>query len=154
MLDIAIFLALVSLGYFAGSYAERKHYKSIEKREAEYQSLPVSTMRKLNRKDRVVRERRLVMGNCCVSVDYFKRILAGLRNIFGGEMGSYSSLIDRARREAILRAIEQAEGADMVIALRIETSSIGQSANRRNAVGSIEALAYGTAIFYEPAQRA
>jgi uncharacterized protein YbjQ (UPF0145 family) len=41
---------------------------------------------------------------------------------------------------------ENAKGAEIIINLRIETSSIGQSANRRGAIGSIEALAYGTAV--------
>ncbi len=90
---------------------------------------------------------RLVTGNAVISLDYFKRFLAGLRNIFGGEVISYQSLIDRARREAILRMKREAGKADMIINLRIETSSIGQNANRRNTVGSIEAIAYGTAIF-------
>ena len=43
-----------------------------------------------------------------VSVDYFKRFLAGLRMIFGGRVSSYESLLDRARREALLRMRLQA----------------------------------------------
>jgi uncharacterized protein YbjQ (UPF0145 family) len=81
-----------------------------------------------------------------ISLDYFKRILAGLRNIFGGEISSYETLIDRARREAILRMKERSKGASIILNVRIETSSIGQSANQRKTVGSIEAIAYGTAV--------
>ena len=69
-----------------------------------------------------------------------------LRKIFGGEVLSYETLIDRARREAVLRMKEEAEKADVILNLRIETSSIGQTANKRNTIGSIEAIAYGTAI--------
>ena len=85
-------------------------------------------------------------GNVVVSVDYFKRFLAGLRALVGGRIRSYESLVDRARREAILRMKEQAmeRGAIVVTAVRIETSSI--SKGQGQAIGSIEVLAYGTAI--------
>ena len=150
MEQLIIFAILLSSGYFFGRRAEKKHYKSIFERENHWLRLPATSCKYVLEDDRDIDHCHLVNGSMVVSVDYFKRILAMLRIFFGGNVQSYETLIDRARREAILRAIEQAQGADMVIALRIETSSIGQSANRRNAVGSIEALAYGTAIFYEP----
>jgi uncharacterized protein YbjQ (UPF0145 family) len=62
-------------------------------------------------------------------------------------MGSYETLIDRARREAILRMKEQARSADAIVNFRIETSSISKGGRRRGkTVGTVEALAYGTAI--------
>ena len=146
MEQLIIFIVLVALGYTAGSIAERKHYKSIKERERRFLGLPAVTINKNTYKDEQVRDSRLVSGSAVISLDYFKRVLAGLRNIFGGEVVSYETLIDRARREAILRMKENCEEADIVINLRIETSAIGQSANRRNSVGSIEAIAYGTAI--------
>lgn len=149
MYDLIIFLLLVALGYISGTIAERRHYRSIEKREQEILSMPLVSFKTQPRTDRTVRESRLVMGSAVISIDYFKRILAALRNIFGGEVSAYASLVDRARRESLLRMAQEAKGADMVLNCRVETSSIGQSANRRKAVGSIEALAYGTAIFYE-----
>ena len=81
-----------------------------------------------------------------VSVDYFKRFLAGLRSVFGGRVTSYETLLDRARRESILRMKEAADGlgAEMVFNIKVETASI--SKGRRNAVGSVEVLAYGTAL--------
>jgi uncharacterized protein YbjQ (UPF0145 family) len=90
-----------------------------------------------------------VQGSAVISIDYFKRMLAALRNIVGGEVKSYETLVDRARREATLRMKEMAWDADIILNLRIETSAIGNSANRRKAVGSIEAIAYGTAITYK-----
>ena len=93
----------------------------------------------------------LVAGSVVVSVDYFKRFLAGLRGLVGGRVVAYESLLDRARREAILRMKQQARelNAAMVFNIKIETSSI--SRNARGGVGSIEVLAYGTAL---SAQRA
>jgi uncharacterized protein YbjQ (UPF0145 family) len=64
---------------------------------------------------------------------------------------SYETLIDRGRREAILRMKEQTPDADIIINTRIETSVIGATANQKNAVGSIEVFAYGTAITYRQA---
>jgi uncharacterized protein YbjQ (UPF0145 family) len=135
------------LGYSAGSWAERKHYRSIKKREKELLSLAVITAEGSFPAGRVA-EAALVSGSVVISIDYFKRLLAILRNIFGGRVKSYESLVDRARREAILRMKEQAHamGAGMVINLRLETSTIGRSANQKNRVGSVEAIAYGTAI--------
>jgi len=80
-----------------------------------------------------------------ISVDYFKRILTSLRNFFGGNMRSYETLVDRARREAILRLKESCPDAQQIINLRLETSSIYKG--QGNQIGSVEVLAYGTAIY-------
>lgn len=146
MEQIIIFIILAVLGYTAGTIAERKHYRSIETREHNFLNLPAVTTKKESFKDSEVENAFLVSGNAVISLDYFKRVLSGLRNIFGGEIVSYETLIDRARREAVLRMKETAGNADVILNLRIETSSIGQTANKRNTIGSIEAIAYGTAI--------
>ncbi len=149
-MELLIFIILVAVGYTAGTMAERKHYRSIEARERSFLNLPAVTTKTESFKEEDVEKSRLVAGNAVISLDYFKRILAGLRNIFGGEVISYETLIDRARREAILRMKEEAGRADIILNLRIETSAIGQTANQRNTVGSIEAIAYGTAITLKP----
>ncbi|WP_419175929.1 YbjQ family protein [Desulfosediminicola sp.] len=145
--DLVLFFILLCLGYGVGSWAERRHYTSITKREKEFAHLPVVT----GKESYIIGEAEkstLVTGSVVVSIDYFKRLLAILRNIFGGNVKSYESLIDRARREAILRMKEKAKekGADIIINLRLETSAIGQSANKKRQVGSVEAVAYGTAV--------
>ncbi|MDF3037266.1 MAG: hypothetical protein K0S28_2540, partial [Paucimonas sp.] len=68
--------------------------------------------------------------------------------IVGGPVQSYETLLDRARREAILRMKESCPDADQIINLRIETSSISEGA--KNTVSSVEVLAYGTAVYYNP----
>ncbi len=145
-LNLVLPLFLLALGYVAGSIAERRHYRSIEMREQELVSLPAVTLKEIQEDDAVTG--RLVVGSVVVSIDYFKRALAILRNIFGGRVASYESLVDRARREAILRMKEEAAslGAYIVVNMRIEMSAIGQSANRKKQVGSVEAIAYGTAL--------
>lgn len=146
MEQLIIFVILIMLGYTAGTIAERKHYRSIERRERRLLNLPAVTVEKAYADDVEISGAELVSGSAVISLDYFKRILAGLRNIFGGEVTSYETLIDRARREAVLRMKEKASGADIIVNLRIETSAIGQTADSRRSIGSIEAIAYGTAI--------
>jgi len=150
-LDLFIFLFLLCLGYGAGTLAEKRHYKLIHKREEELLKMPVVTAEGSFPAGRV-RNAKLVTGSVVVSIDYFKRLLAILRNIFGGRVKSYESLIDRARREAILRMKEEArrQGAGMVVNMRLETAAIGRNANRKKQIGSVEAIAYGTAIVFNP----
>ena len=149
MEELIMFLALIVLGYTAGTIAERNHYKSIKLREREFLARPAVTIRNALPAGARIERARLVSGNVVISIDYFKRFLAGLRNLFGGEVISYVTLIDRARREAILRMKEQAKGANIILNMRIETSAIGQSANNRQSIGSIEAIAYGTAVTFK-----
>jgi uncharacterized protein YbjQ (UPF0145 family) len=147
-MDILIILGLLALGYFAGSRAERKHYRSIRQREEELLPMPVVTFKTLF--DAATVERSvLVSGSAVISVDYFKRMLAGFRALVGGRVKSYESLLDRARREAILRMKEQAPDAAGIVNLRIETTSISKGGGRRRnrQVSTVEALAYGTAVW-------
>lgn len=147
--DLVLFLILLAVGYGCGSLAERRHYASLTRRETEQLNFQSMTIEPRLEPEQV-KESFLVQGSAVISIDYFKRLLAILRNIFGGRVKAYESLVDRARREATLRMKEQAlaQGADMVVNLRLETSTIGNSANRKNRVGSVEAIAYGTAITF------
>jgi uncharacterized protein YbjQ (UPF0145 family) len=146
-MDFIIFIVLMLLGYGFGTWAESRHYKSIEKREIKYQKLPTIALKHpLPQKGRVVRA-RLATGNVVISVDYFKRFLAALRNIFGGRVTAYETLVDRARREATLRMKESCPGATQIINVRLETASLSKN-TRKGSIGSIEVFAYGTAITY------
>jgi len=144
MYDIGFFLLLLVVGYISGTLVEKRHYRSIEKREEEYLSLP-TIMLKRPLDEAEIKSCRLVNGSVVISIDFFKKFLASLINFFGGNISSYETLIDRARREAILRLKEDAKGASEIINLRIETSSITKNAN--NNVGAVEVLAFGTAIY-------
>jgi uncharacterized protein YbjQ (UPF0145 family) len=150
-LNLIIFVALVFVGYFAGSSAERRHYASIVEREKETVRFPVVTA-EARFADGRVREAFMVSGSVVISMDYFKRLLGNLRNLFGGRIRAYESLIDRARREAILRMKEdaQARGGEMITNLRMETSTLTGAANRQGQIGSVEVIAYGTAVVFNP----
>jgi len=146
LIQLYIILFLIALGYITGTLIEKRHYRSIKERELKFQKLPAVTIKNVLDKEAVINNANLVTGSAVISIDFFKRFLAGLYNIFGGEVKSYKSLLDRARREAILRMKEKAVNADIILNVRIETSTIGKSANQRKTIGSIEAIAYGTAI--------
>jgi uncharacterized protein YbjQ (UPF0145 family) len=141
-----LFLGLMVLGFLFGRHAEKKHYQSIIKREQAISQLPVVSC-KQPMGDQTISHVKLAQGNVVISVDYFKRILASLYNFFGGNIRSYETLLDRARREAVLRLKEAAADADQIINLRLETASIYKGGG--HSIGSVEVLAYGTAIYFE-----
>ncbi len=142
--DLLVLIGMIAMGYFVGSYLERRHYASIRERESAFVHLPATTLKKPIHPEAVT-ESYLVHGSVVISLDYFKRMVAGFRNIFGGNLGTYETLLDRARREAILRMKVDAKDANEILNLRIETSSISKS-DRKGKIGSIEVYAYGTAI--------
>lgn len=146
MTDLIIFLVLMALGYGFGQYFERRHYQSIRKREAELKDVLIIQTKIIPPPLTSNHEQFLVNGSVVISVDYFKRFVAGLRNLIGGRVTPYETLLDRARREAILRMKEEAResGAKMILNVKYEMCSIYKG--RRNNIGSVEALAYGTAF--------
>lgn len=145
MPDLIILAILMTLGYIFGRLAEARHFKSIIKREQEYQSL-ISFSERLPPPGMTDMEAELVGGNVVISVDYFKRVVAGLRSLVGGRIKTYETLLERARREAILRMKEsaRAKGAEMIVNVKLETASITKG--RQQQIGSVEVYAYGTAL--------
>ncbi len=85
----------------------------------------------------------LVSGNTVRARHIGNDILAGLRDIVGGEVGQYSRLLSDAKEEVIQRMVQQAEGlgANAVVNIRLAASTIMG--------GGAEILAYGTAIVLE-----
>jgi uncharacterized protein YbjQ (UPF0145 family) len=145
--QLFLFLLLLILGYAIGSYLEKRHYKTIKQREHETLHVPIITFGAKQAMPNA-EEAQLFVGTVVISVDYFKRFSAGLRNLVGGRITVYETLLDRGRREALLRMkIEAIEwGADKVMNVRIETATIGGRSGGNNSLGSIEVIAYGTGI--------
>ena len=82
----------------------------------------------------------LVRGNTVRARNIGRDIMAGLRNIVGGEITEYTKLLTDAREQAIRRMVAEAEalGANAVVATRFVTSGVMG--------GASELLAYGTAV--------
>jgi len=142
LLDLAVLAALLGAGYFVGQAIERRHYASIRLRERRYRDVLAFAMR--FPPDTLTPQRAfLVHGAVVVSADYFKTFVAGLRNLVGGRFRAYETLMERARREALLRLKEDARnrGARLVVCVRFETTSISTGW-----APAMEVLAYGTAL--------
>ena len=92
---------------------------------------------------RIVEFYGVVTGNTVRDKHVGRGIMAGLKNIVGGELKGYTELLQDSRKEATDRMIEQAEsmGANAVVNIRFATSSISQ--------GAAELFAYGTAVKVE-----
>ncbi len=88
----------------------------------------------------IVKHLGIVQGSTVRAKHVGKDFLAGFKNIFGGELGAYTELLEESREEAVLRMKEQAQakGANAVLNVRFTTSTIS--------AGAAEILAYGTAV--------
>ena len=144
-LGLLLFLFLLSLGFFIGRIMEQQHYYSIRKREKSLSKILVFATR-FPPSVTDQQECRLVTGCVVISSDYFKQFVAALRNLVGGRFRGYETLLDRARREAILRMKEEAarEGYSLIMNVKMENTSI--SAGRQGAMPAFELFAYGTAL--------
>ncbi|MFQ5610315.1 MAG: heavy metal-binding domain-containing protein, partial [Woeseiaceae bacterium] len=96
MYDLIILVGLLALAYAIGSLLEARHYRAIRRRETELRELTTIASKTLPA-DLPPSTTTLVAGSVVISVDAFKRFIAWLRNMVGGRVSSYESLIDRAR---------------------------------------------------------
>ena len=146
-LQLGVPLVFLLVTYGIGSAVERRHFRLLRMREFRSRSMPVATILELPPGWDVTGS-ALVTGSCVVSLDYFKRFVAGLRLLFGGRLASYETLLDRARREALLRMKERAHeaGYRAIIGVRLETSQIAPNGRSGQGTAGVEVLASGTAL--------
>lgn len=92
---------------------------------------------------KIVKHLGLVKGNTIRARHIGRDIMAGLRNVVGGEISDYTKMMAESREQALDRMIEDAQklGANAIVQIRFATSMIMQSAS--------EILAYGTAVVVE-----
>ena len=130
-------ILILIFAYFVGSRIEKKHFEDIRRREADARNFPVVSFHTMP-EDWNVGSSKLVSGNIVVSLDYFKRVI----------IKTYEPLLDRARREAMLRMIESArsQGYDAVINVRLETSRLANARRDGRGIAGVEMFAYGTAL--------
>jgi len=141
LFQAGIAVLLLVLGYLFGTLAEKRHYKRIIMREAESANLPVVASRYPPEDRRY--DQYMVTGSVVIASDYFKTFLAALFNFFGGRVTPYESMLDRARRESVLRMKAEAMrvGASHVFNIKFDTTRIATGR-----VAAMEVLAYGTAM--------
>ena len=144
-LDFVVFLVLLAVGYFAGRAVESGHYRSIRKRERQLAGILMFAT-KFPPAVQTRETTALVAGSVVISSDYFKLFVASLRKLFGGRFRVYETLLDRARREAVLRMKREAlrMGGHAVFNVKFETFNVTMGA--RGGIAAVEVLAYGTAL--------
>lgn len=142
LINYAPFIFLFAAGWFFGSRHERQHLAQLSVAEKELGDIVVSSERLYRPIIVSGSEGELVLGSVVIAQDYFKMIIARVLSVFGKNLTTYETLLDRARREAIvrMRAQAKAKGYNQVYGLRLEVTNINQ-------LGSmVEAIAYGTAV--------
>ena len=148
MLDIIVIIGFLIICYFTGNHIEKKHYKKIQEREVKwFKKRYISFSKKTynpNRKSEVF----LVDAGVVLGCDYFKAFVASLKNLFGGNVSAYESVMDRGRREALLRMREKAYkmGANTILNVKLETVILDPIGTQK--LPKISIMAYGTAIKY------
>ena len=92
---------------------------------------------------KIIKHLGVVYGNTVRAKHVGRDLMAGLKNVFGGELKGYTELLQESREEATERMIAQAKalGGNAVINIRFSTSSI--------TAGAAELFAYGTAVIIE-----
>lgn len=144
ILQALVPIGLLIVGGLVGSLAEKRHLADLARREQEVLHLLVTDVRRLPPGMTVSAGGTLVSGQVVVASDYLKRFVARLINLVGGEIGAFQILLDRGRREARLRMLDEARaaGADLVVNVRYTTTTI--------ALGASEILCYGTGLHRTP----
>ena len=140
-------ILLLVFAYFIGNMIEKGHFRNIRKREDAVHGFPVVSFDTMPEEWRAGSS-TMVTGSIVISLDYFKRVIAGLRGLVGGRIKTYEPLLERARREALLRMTESAkeQGYDAVFNVRLETSRLANARRDGNGTAGVEMLAFGTAI--------
>lgn len=149
MSDIILLLIVLGVTFITGSIIEKKHFENIKKREIALIKKPIVNFgAKTWHTNKKIKKIELVTGECVISGDYFKNFVASLKNFFGGRLTTFESILDRGRREAVLRMREKARGANFIINTRIESVMINDTYGQES-VPQCAIIAYGTAITYE-----
>ncbi|WP_312156005.1 YbjQ family protein [Acinetobacter variabilis] len=138
IVQIVIFAILFSVGFGFGRYNERKHLQYLDEQEQRLAYIWVNNSRFIES----TFPGHMISSNVVISHDYFKYAIANVQNMLGGRLTSYESVVERARREAIVRLKLEAEkmGADQIMGIRLSTTELGMQG------GMVEVFAYGTAI--------
>ena len=138
LFKIGLTLVLFCIGFAFGRYFERKHLRELEENEKRLAYIRIDT----NKFQTSEQMGQFISSNVVISHDYFKFIIANIQNFFGGRLTTYGSVVDRARREAVVRLKNEAEkvGSNHIMGLRLSTTEMGMQG------GMVEVFAYGTAI--------
>lgn len=148
LIGLAITFFLLMLGFTAGTIAEKRHFSNLDRREAVNRSTLQTQSKLFLSPQPGGKTPTMVHSETVVSSDYFKNFLSAFRKFFGGEMKSYHSLMERARRESLAKVIEQARamGYNAVCNVRLEPADVsGAVTNPKNKSVMVCIIATATA---------
>jgi uncharacterized protein YbjQ (UPF0145 family) len=128
-------------GWLLAGWFERRHIRSMSIREIPLQHISIN-----NFKDHPPCEPEgctLLIGSVVVAHDYFRTLIIIIRRLIGGNIKPYERLVERGRREALIRLKEEADlrGIDKLINIRFGTTSVSG-----RFLHAVEMVAYGTGI--------
>lgn len=150
IIQVGIVTFLLMLGLIAGTIAERSHLRELAERELANGPFLITQLKSFPAYAPGGHVPQLIVAEAAISSDYFRSFLASLRRLFGGEMKSFHKLLQRARREATQKVIEQARqlGYNAVCNLRLESADVGGNSKGRGAA-FVCIIASATAYHFE-----
>jgi uncharacterized protein YbjQ (UPF0145 family) len=145
-LFIIIPMALLLLGYIYGKSADRAHLQRLQKQLDEMDDMLVTNLKSFPLYIEGGPPPEMIVSEVVIATDYLKSFLASWRNLFGGEMKSYLSLLVRARLEVLVRlqAEAQQRGHNALCNVRFQTADIAGATGKRSAT-AVALIAYATA---------
>jgi uncharacterized protein YbjQ (UPF0145 family) len=146
LVALGVPLVLVLVGLIFGRANERRHLQQLAQRERRLEHFLITDLRSYAADADPQQGATIVVAEAVIATDYLKTLLALVRNIVGGEVQAYGTLVMRARREATLRLVDQAraKGLNAICNLRLEMADIGGTAGGRG-IPLAAVLASGTA---------
>lgn len=146
------FIGLLLLGWIVGGSVERKHFAALDAGETHYRQMLVTQIKSFPCCDPAALhqglEPRMICAEVVISSDYLKSYLGSWKKLFGGEIRGFQKLIERARREALLRLQQQATelGYNALCNVRLETADLaGRSQQHKKQLVMATLLATATA---------
>jgi uncharacterized protein YbjQ (UPF0145 family) len=140
--QIGLGLLLLAVAWAVGRLLDRRHLRRLDRREMELADIPCHQIKPPP--GAAGGEAFLVCGSVVMGCDYFKLYVGRIFNLVGGNIDIFEGVLQRARREAQVRMIEQAraQGARTVWNMRLESAALGSP---RGGL-TVEVLCYGTAL--------
>ena len=128
-------------GWTLAAWFERRHVKSMSRRETPLQNIAINNLK--NSLHGEPQAATLLIGSVVVAHDYFRTLIIFIRKLVGGNIRHYERLVDRGRREALIRLKEEADlcGINQVVNVRFTTTAISG-----RFLHAVEMVAYGTGI--------
>ena len=133
--------ALGATGWLVATWFERRHLKQMTEREIPLEGIKLNTFKTPPPCE--AEQTTLLIGSVVIAHDFFRTLIIFIRKLIGGNIRHYERLVDRGRREALIRLKEEAElrGLDTIINVRFTASVVAG-----RFLTAVEMVAYGTAL--------